>query len=271
MKLSTSQNQDSSPAYYIRNRGRVLGPFSIERLIALRSRGQFSRVHEVSEDGQNWQSATTLSALFAGSVETAISTAEDGGTSQLSPIQPTPAFPAPGAAPATPGAAWYYNVAGEQHGPVTIMELRGLMTSGKLRSDEFVWKNGMQDWLPIESVPELQVMPSSLGGVGMPGSSIGSRSVHDDGIHHTSGLAVAGLVMGILGLMIPFLGLVFNLLAVIFGAASLKAIARSRIPLGGRGMALSGLILGIIGLALWGMILFVQFAVVVEALSRMHR
>jgi hypothetical protein len=43
----------------------------------------------------------------------------------------------------------------------------------------------------------------------------------------------------------------------IFGAAALKAIARSRITLGGRGMALSGLILGIIGLIFW--VIFVLF------------
>jgi hypothetical protein len=171
----------------------------------------------------------------------------------------------------TPGATWFYNVAGERHGPVTIMELRGLLMSGKLRSDEFVWKNGMPDWLPIENVPELQLMTSAIGSPGVPHGSTSARMVHDDGIHHTSGLAVAGLVMGILGLMVPFLGLVFNILAVIFGASALKAIARSRVPLGGRGMALSGLILGIIGLALWGMILALQFAVVLETLSRMHK
>ena len=51
--------------YFIRNRGRVLGPFSVDRLNSLRARGQFSRVHEVSVDRVNWFPGSSLDHLFA--------------------------------------------------------------------------------------------------------------------------------------------------------------------------------------------------------------
>lgn len=197
-------------------------------------------------DRQNWQPASALDDLIAPAhsargnpepVEQAVGTVVPAG--QL-------------AAPSgisMPGANWHYNIGGELHGPVSIMELRSMMSAAKLHPNDYVWKEGMPDWLPVSQIPELQ-----LTAVSAPAAA-GYAPLHDDGIQHTSGLAVASLVMGIVGLVTPFF--VFNLLATIFGAAALKAIARSRITLGGRGMALSGLILGIVGLIFW--VIFVLF------------
>lgn len=50
--------------YYVRSRGKVLGPFTIEKLKGLRSAGQFSRVDEISSDRETWQSAATLESIF---------------------------------------------------------------------------------------------------------------------------------------------------------------------------------------------------------------
>jgi hypothetical protein len=50
--------------YYIRIRGRVLGPYDMEKLQALVRRGQLSRIHEISGDGVNWLPAPTLPGLF---------------------------------------------------------------------------------------------------------------------------------------------------------------------------------------------------------------
>ncbi|MEV1019045.1 DUF4190 domain-containing protein [Streptomyces sp. NPDC050264] len=68
-----------------------------------------------------------------------------------------------------------------------------------------------------------------------PAASSGSR---------TNGLAIAGLVCGIVGLF--FLGIVLGPLAIIFGALALRQKAAN----GGGGMAKAGLILGIIDLIL---------------------
>ncbi len=71
-----------------------------------------------------------------------------------------------------------------------------------------------------------------------------------------NGLAVAGLVCGIIGLVlcwVPVLGWILALLGIIFGA-----IGNSKAKNGakGKGMALAGLILGVIGLVL-GVALFI--------------
>jgi hypothetical protein len=240
--MNDPQSSVESQQYFIRVRGKTLGPFTIEKLRALRARGQFSRVHEFSTDRQSWLPASALEHVFA-----------PARTAPLPPALMESAAPASAAAvtqaqaPAGttgPGAAWHYNVGGELFGPVSIMELRSLVASGRLQADDYVWKESMPDWVPVAQLPELK----TVSGAASPASS-GPAPLYDDGLHHTSGFAVASLVMGLVGLITPFL--VFNLLAVIFGAVALKAIARSRVALGGRGMALSGLVLGAIGLALW--------------------
>ena len=43
--------------YFIRLRGHQQGPFTAEQLQKLATRGRFSRLYEVSTDGQNWQRA----------------------------------------------------------------------------------------------------------------------------------------------------------------------------------------------------------------------
>src|SRR5262245_43979974 len=52
--------------WYVRIRGRVLGPFSVPQLEDLRDRGQLRIFHEVSGDRLTWQSAAAaLPELFA--------------------------------------------------------------------------------------------------------------------------------------------------------------------------------------------------------------
>ncbi|HWO69165.1 MAG TPA: DUF4190 domain-containing protein [Actinomycetota bacterium] len=55
-----------------------------------------------------------------------------------------------------------------------------------------------------------------------------------------NGMAVAGLVLGILGVLIPFLGI----LGLIFGAVGLSKANQGA---SGKGMAIAGVVLGIVG------------------------
>jgi hypothetical protein len=75
-------------------------------------------------------------------------------------------------------------------------------------------------------------------------SSYGSRSAASSG-SRTNGLAIAGLVCGIVGLF--FLSFVLGPLAIIFGALAL----RQKTANGGAGMAKAGLVLGIIDVILF--------------------
>ncbi|GAA5080537.1 DUF4190 domain-containing protein [Streptomyces sp. SID10815] len=83
-----------------------------------------------------------------------------------------------------------------------------------------------------------------MSGYGNPSAaSSGSR---------TNGLAVAGLVCGIVGLF--FLNVVLGPLAIIFGGIALRQTAGAG---GGRGMAKAGIVLGIVDLVIFFVLLAV--------------
>ena len=44
---------------------------------------------------------------------------------------------------------------GEQQGPVTQSQLQQMIGLGNLKPTDFVWKDGMIDWLEIQYVPDL--------------------------------------------------------------------------------------------------------------------
>lgn len=54
--------------YWIRNRGRTQGPFTVDRIQGLLKRGRFNRHFHVSEDKKNWYPATDFPELFEGVV-----------------------------------------------------------------------------------------------------------------------------------------------------------------------------------------------------------
>jgi hypothetical protein len=53
---------------------------------------------------------------------------------------------------------WYYTQSGQQLGPVSEGELRALLASGQLLPSEFVFKEGMGDWMVVSSIPEFAVV-----------------------------------------------------------------------------------------------------------------
>lgn len=52
-------------------------------------------------------------------------------------------------------AIWYYTQGGQQVGPVTVDQLRQMMGTGQLGSGDLVWRDGMAQWAPASTVPEL--------------------------------------------------------------------------------------------------------------------
>lgn len=151
---------------------------------------------------------------------------------------------------------WYYGSHGEQSGPVPGDEIRAMIAAGSIGAGTLVWREGMEQWLPLGQVPEFAGVPGSSeapsGAAIVPG---GSPAVAYPPAAPTSGLAIASLVCGILGVvaMCAYVGGVFGLPAVICGHLSLGRIRQSAfdpIPLQGRGMAIAGLITGYIAMAL---------------------
>lgn len=50
---------------------------------------------------------------------------------------------------------WYYTVDGNQQGPVSAVELKQLATSGSLKPQDLVWKEGMPEWTPANNLKGL--------------------------------------------------------------------------------------------------------------------
>jgi uncharacterized RDD family membrane protein YckC len=68
--------------------------------------------------------------------------------------------------------SWYYAQNNQQLGPVTLEALRGMVASGQLGAADLVWTQGMSQWQPARSVPE--VGSALLGGTGGSGGGVGS-------------------------------------------------------------------------------------------------
>src|SRR5438067_44504 len=57
------------------------------------------------------------------------------------------------------GASWMILAGGEESGPYPEDELRALWNSGALGADAKVWREGMSDWVPIDSEWAVGSMP----------------------------------------------------------------------------------------------------------------
>lgn len=150
---------DADGPYYIRVRGRVQGPFDLEQLKRLRQRGQFSRASEYSIDRQKWQPASVLDSVFAAPVRQA-----RRSEPELIPeavAEPPDGTDATSTQARTSTAAWYYTSGEEQRGPVSLLELRRMVSQGVVTRTDLAWKDGMPDWMAVGSFAELQVAPPS--------------------------------------------------------------------------------------------------------------
>ena len=50
--------------WYVRVRGQINGPYTLDQLKSLRKQRKLGRAHELSEDGHTWQAAGKLQELF---------------------------------------------------------------------------------------------------------------------------------------------------------------------------------------------------------------
>ena len=74
---------------------------------------------------------------------------------------------APAAAPRAGGgyeeeAVWYVAVGEEQQGPYTTQQIREYAQTDQLDPESYLWKEGMEDWLPVQQIPEFADL--TLGG-----------------------------------------------------------------------------------------------------------
>jgi S1-C subfamily serine protease len=165
-----------SVGWYVRSRGRTLGPFSWAQLESLRDRGQLARFHEVSQDKRSWAHASTLTDLFC--------IPSDSG--QIGEYDvPQNASPS-----AQKAQGWFYqNMTGTSE-PVNAEQIGALVRSGKILADTPMWREGFPCWLPLRDVRELAslLVPAAAGPtgssaqVGNAGINVGSLAPRPVGI-----------------------------------------------------------------------------------------
>lgn len=135
----------SETRYYLRSRGRILGPFPLPKLLEMRDRRHLKQIHELSSDRVTWRPAKSFPEIFPPSRP------EYGGLEDETPSGPGPT-PAsePAAAP-----DWYYLVRGQSQGPVAYEVLQQLVATGTIRASDMVWNPEMPSWSVAETIPGL--------------------------------------------------------------------------------------------------------------------
>ncbi|GAA5484334.1 hypothetical protein Hsar01_03578 [Haloferula sargassicola] len=139
---------------------------------------------------------------------------------------------------------WHYGVEGRSKGPVEDDELRAMLAARLIDHRTYVWREGMEMWLPLAETPEWKDQLVSAGG----------RAMNAPGVVPNHGYAVTSLCCGIGSLVLIFtcmIGFLAAIPGVVFGHMALREIQRHPLPMGGRGMAIAGLIMSYLTLSLY--------------------
>ena len=152
----------------------------------------------------------------------------------------------------------YYGSSAGQSGPVEDQEIRAMISAGSIGPETLVWRDGMKDWLPLSTVPELGGQMSGP----YPQHYAPAPGYYGSPVAPSSGLAIASMVCGIVGYLTCYFVAILGIPAVICGHMALSQIKNSPVPMGGRGMAIAGLVLGYLGIAITlGLIIFFGIAI----------
>lgn len=169
---------------------------------------------------------------------------------------------------------WYFELNGSQQGPEGTEQIQLRLSNGELSAATLVWREGMEGWVPLSQVPELQPSVSSnVAPAGSPNSppqyAQGPPGV---GMAPTqNGMALTSMILGICSCVLTLgcgIGFVLAIPAVILGHIGRKQIKNGNQMQTGDGMALTGLITGyiIIGLSVV-MGVFVAIMIINESSS----
>ncbi len=206
-----------SKAYFVRIRGRVQGPFAVEKLRTLVRRGQVSRTHEVSEDGVSWSRAVDFAELFEAPTQVSIRESAEDAASKSAPQQESP--PSEKIPSSGPEDAWHYAVGASQKGPVNRATLQHLIQIEQLPPETEVWSTGMENWQPANTIPGL--VPESKSTQKRKRQK--QRTPVSDDIHSARGLAPLLKSMRLWTMLIAIVGLVLCLIQLMRGIIDIAA------------------------------------------------
>lgn len=123
--------------YYYRLRGKTLGPFDLRQMRQRAAAGQVGKRSAVSRDSTDWATGESYPELFEG---------ERSG--------PPPSQPDTILAPPQSGG-WYCQINGSRQGPHDVAVIQHLVQTGKLSSEDYVFKTGQTEWTRVRDTVEL--------------------------------------------------------------------------------------------------------------------
>ena len=158
---------------------------------------------------------------------------------------------------------WFYEKNGAQEGPVEAEEIRSRLNSGEFSVSTLIWREGLEEWMPLGQVSEFSPSPqTTMVTQPQPGQPMSPVVAQPP----SSGMSLASMILGILSLVLAFnCGSILGIPAVILGHLGRKQIRESVMPMSGAGMATAGLVMGYLStvltvVALIGAALFFGFA-----------
>ena len=162
---------------------------------------------------------------------------------------------------------------GQQYGPVSLDQLQQWIAAGRVNAETLVRAEsiGGAEWKRLADLPELRTLSNAGAAPPLtpppPFPVIAANPA-------SSGIAVAGLVMGILTCTFGMCcgGPLFAILGIIFSSVGISKINKSAGRLGGKGMAVAGLILSVVGLLvnIIAIVLFGMMGVWKQILNQGH-
>ena len=133
--------QTENGQVWVKEKGRMLGPYSVAKLQELAANNWLSKMHLVSEDRIRWAFASHYKdgILWGTEIPT-----DKSKTKPSTTVKPPPE------------SEWWYERDRQPIGPMRLTQIRNLFGIGELQSNQLVWTSGMDDWKPAQEISEFQ-------------------------------------------------------------------------------------------------------------------
>lgn len=152
--LSWSVADDSK--WYAGIGGESEGPFPISKIREMVAGKEVKESTLLWKEGMaEWEEAGDLAILAESFAPPEIPSVEPPSAKVTVP--PAAADKAPLIPPPLEEPAWFVEVDGKPGGPFRVSNLREMIDGEKLSSESLVWKEGMADWVELDSLPILAI------------------------------------------------------------------------------------------------------------------
>jgi hypothetical protein len=201
----------SDHRYFLRFKGRVLGPFTRDKALDMVKRGQITRQHELSQDGSNWSLAETFEEFFP---------ANRGKTV----VNATEAIIVADPVSNPKQTEWFAHLDGSNQGPVDESVIRSWIAAGKVTGNTMIWRSGMESWLEAGVVRPEWFPAKPTRSISPAGETDAKDPLNDKTIAviHSVALGSRGwmLFLAILCIVLSAPGIIFSVLMFVAAISS---------------------------------------------------